>query len=403
MKNLLIFLITSAFLFTTLSVVSARYENIEDTKFGIDPALSSEVNEFGLPDSIVVGIIESPSVDFNISFENWYSGMYYYQVTRYGLPSISFHYVISPNGDLVLNKNSQVEREITLEGMTSSNPIVIGLFVNDVVGLTPRLGAKVSEILLDIANNNSIPIEKIYVKDIGFVENEKRNLIMKAKDPYGTWINDFEKIKEAIKGKYLPTEKEYKLELAGDPQFPTGPLEVNEEFEVKLKIRNTGNNPIYAGSSGEFLLSLLDKEDKSRFYINDVWLSQTQARLMADGEILKIGEEKEFVFIGKTPLDIGKISENFELVNISGKKYSDKQIKIEVELEKTSRKIVEVLETETGYLRVREKADFSSNEVERISPGDRFFVLDSTSGFYNIDLGNDQKGWVYSKYVKSIQ
>lgn len=403
MNKLLIFTITTFLFIFTSNVAFARYEKIDDTKFGIDPTISSEVNEFSLPDSIVITIIEPPLKDFNVSFENWYSGMYYYQVTRYGLPSISFHYVISPNGELVSNKNSQPERKISIEGSNLNNPIVVGLFVNNEVGLTPKLNAKVSEILIDLSNNNSIPAEKIFIKDVDFIENENRNLIIKIKDPFGTWVSDFEKIKEKVKENYLPVEKEYKIELVGEPVLPNEPLEVNELFEVKFNIKNTGNNVIYAGSSGEFLLSLIDKKDKSRFYVNNVWVSQTQARLMKDGDILKIGEEKQYIFKGKTPLDIGKISENFELVNILSRTYSDKQIKIEVELEKTDKKIIEVLDTETGYLRVREKGDFSSDEVERISPGDRFFVLDFVSGFYHIDLGEGKDGWVYAKYVKSIQ
>ena len=392
---------------TGIVAVWGRYEEIEDTDLGIDGALLGEIEEFRMPESIVVGIVEPPSNDFSVNFQNWYLGTAYYQITRYGTPAINFHYVISPEGELITNKNSLPERAIAVDGAELVNPIVVGLFVGDENGIRPKLRAKLEEILLNLANQNSIEAEKIYIKSLSFQETPSRSLVMKANDPYGTWRLDFEKIKEGIALNYAPSEKSYRVEIIGELKLPKDLIEVNEEFEASLKVKNTGENVIYAGSGGEFFMTLKqsnkDKQDKSRFYINELWVSQTQAKLMAEGEVLRPGEEKEYIFKGRAPLEVGKVSEIFELVDATGKKLSDTPLTIAIDLEKTSGKIIEILETETGYLRVRETADFVSKEVDRVSPGDRFFVLQSNSGFFQIDLGSDKKGWVYSKYVKSIQ
>jgi hypothetical protein len=399
-------LLTTFFIFTFAGiVVFARYDTIDDTKLGIDEQLSGEITEFGMPDSIVVGLVYPPGDDFNIDFKTWYNGIYYYQVTRFGMPSISFHYVISPQGELITNKNSLSERKLNVKGVVDSeSPILIGLFVeNDQMGLNPRIQEKLGEIVLNIANQNAISMEKIFIKDLKFGESEQRNLIISASDTFGTWGSDMQKLKDAIKDKYVPAIKEYKVEIVGEPILPTEQIEVSSEFEVRIKVKNTGKEIIYGGSRGEFLMSLSGESEKSKFFINDIWASQTQVRLMKDGEIIKPNEEKEYIFKAKSPLEFGNVSENFDLVSTSSVKLSTAPIVIKVNIKKPEGTIIEVLETETGYLRVRENADFNSDEVERISPGERYFVIESQNGFHHIDLGNGKKGWVYSKYVKSIQ
>lgn len=403
--NSKILIISFLVFLSSISFVYARYDIVEDTKLGIDEELSGEISDFNVPDSIVLGLVYPPSDDFSVNFKTWYNGLHYYQTTRYGMPSISFHYVISPQGELITNKNSLSERKIDIRGVADTqNSVIVGLFVeNNQIGINPRIQEKMGEILLTIANQNAIPMDKIFIKDIEFEESQQRTLILNAKDSFGTWNNDLQKIKESIKDKYAPATKEYKVEVIGEAIVPIEELEVNKEFESKIKIKNTGKEIIYGGSRGEFLLSLAGEKDKSKFFINDVWASQTQVKLMKDGDILKPGEEKEYTFKAKTPLEFGQISEDFDLENTNSVKISSKPITIKVNIKKPEGSIIEVLETETGYLRVRENADFNSEEVERVSPGERYFVIKSENGFYHIDLGNGKNGWVYSKYVKSIQ
>jgi hypothetical protein len=70
-------------------------------------------------------------------------------------------------------------------------------------------------------------------------------------------------------------------------------------------------------------------------------------------------------------------------------------------------KKVEILDTPTGFLRVREEASTASSEIGRVEPGDQFSVLDSklVSGvtWYKIAFTETQDGWISGQYAKKIE
>jgi len=64
---------------------------------------------------------------------------------------------------------------------------------------------------------------------------------------------------------------------------------------------------------------------------------------------------------------------------------------------------VEILSTPTGWLRVRQDATTSSTEIAKVNPGDQFPYLDSQSGWYQIQLDDDQEGWISGTYAELYQ
>ncbi len=68
---------------------------------------------------------------------------------------------------------------------------------------------------------------------------------------------------------------------------------------------------------------------------------------------------------------------------------------------------VEVLDTPTGFLRVREEPSTSSSEVGRAKLGDRFSVLDVRDvggvSWYKIAFTETQDGWISGQYAKKIE
>ncbi|MBI4153600.1 PEGA domain-containing protein [Candidatus Woesebacteria bacterium] len=70
--------------------------------------------------------------------------------------------------------------------------------------------------------------------------------------------------------------------------------------------------------------------------------------------------------------------------------------------------LVEILPTDTGFLRVREKPGPAGAEVAQVKPGQRFLFLeeDAETGWYKIEYEKGKEGWVsntYSKKVEGIQ
>jgi hypothetical protein len=61
---------------------------------------------------------------------------------------------------------------------------------------------------------------------------------------------------------------------------------------------------------------------------------------------------------------------------------------------------VVILDTPTGFLRVRDSASLGGNEVIQVKPGEIYPIISEQSGWYQIQLPNNKQGWVNASYVK---
>lgn len=59
-----------------------------------------------------------------------------------------------------------------------------------------------------------------------------------------------------------------------------------------------------------------------------------------------------------------------------------------------------ILETPTGFLRVRDDASLNAAEIGRVLPDATFSLLDEKDGWYEIKLPNGTTGWVSNQYAK---
>lgn len=59
-----------------------------------------------------------------------------------------------------------------------------------------------------------------------------------------------------------------------------------------------------------------------------------------------------------------------------------------------------ILDTPTGFLRVRKDPSVNGAEVGRVNPDDTFDLIDEQTGWYKIKLKNDVEGWVSSQYAR---
>ncbi len=60
---------------------------------------------------------------------------------------------------------------------------------------------------------------------------------------------------------------------------------------------------------------------------------------------------------------------------------------------------IRILQTPTGFLRVREEPSISSAEVGRVSPGQTFEILEENNGWLKIKLENNS-GWISNQYAQ---
>lgn len=65
----------------------------------------------------------------------------------------------------------------------------------------------------------------------------------------------------------------------------------------------------------------------------------------------------------------------------------------------TTQKVV-ILNTPTGFLRVRKESAIASLEIDRVLPGETHELVDEKNGWFKIKLQNGKIGWISSQYAK---
>lgn len=61
---------------------------------------------------------------------------------------------------------------------------------------------------------------------------------------------------------------------------------------------------------------------------------------------------------------------------------------------------VTILQTPTGFLRVRDEPSLSGTEIAKVAPGDEFDLIDEKSGWFKIKLKDGKLGWISSQYAQ---
>ncbi len=59
-----------------------------------------------------------------------------------------------------------------------------------------------------------------------------------------------------------------------------------------------------------------------------------------------------------------------------------------------------ILNTPTGFLRVREEASIASKEITQVKPGESYNLLEEKTGWYKIKVNDKTSGWISSQYAK---
>jgi hypothetical protein len=59
-----------------------------------------------------------------------------------------------------------------------------------------------------------------------------------------------------------------------------------------------------------------------------------------------------------------------------------------------------ILQTPTGFLRVRDQASLNGAEIDQVKPGETYQLLNEQTNWYQIKLVNGKTGWISSQYAE---
>lgn len=370
-------------------------------EIGFPANINNEDVEFGLPDGIVIVPVYMKSDEY-ISFEEFYKGLYFYTTDVLGFKDIPFHYVVSQNGLIYKGVSLGDERRIDVAGFDKPKIYIAYLTEQNSLRFSNQSVKPLTDLMLQIANNNSISPDNISVSEFSFIRSvEQGTVTIQKRNAVGVWNTSIASMIPVVKSAYSPKAKQYSVNIDA-VELPAEQVNAGETISVSLTISNNGQTGIYGGTDNEIIATKSDGGN-SQFFLNNAWLSRSQFPLLNLGENLMPGQETSITIQLRVPLIIGEISEQFRITNIRGEQVNSNIFEIKLNVQSAGRRIVEIGPTETGNLNVRDQASSVSNIITQVSTGQRFFLLeDAGNGWIKIEIDQQTSGWVAGWYLRYL-
>lgn len=65
-------------------------------------------------------------------------------------------------------------------------------------------------------------------------------------------------------------------------------------------------------------------------------------------------------------------------------------------------RMVEILQTPTGFLRVRSGANTGSTEIGRVDTGEKLYLLEEVGSWYKVRMSDSKEGYISASYAKKL-
>jgi hypothetical protein len=372
--------------------VKAQVEIANPEQLNLDLTLIREDTNYNIPRKIVIAPVFYSNTD--LSEDEIYRDTYFFTVDKLGFNDIPFHYLVGEDGKVFKGNSGADERRVRVEGI-GEDMVLIGYMTPKNSGnFSTKAQQSLVQLAAEIANKNNINPSNISTNGIKFVRNQATRTVTIAQDNlFGNWQSTTESIKNQVVTLFNPIPKNYKLGISS-VNLPTEGVNPGDQVTISINLNNVSPNGMYAGTDSEILISKTDSS-RSNFFLNNIWVSNSQVSIMKEGDILLPFQQKTFEFNIRVPLFVGEVAETFELRTVDGRKIEANAFEVKINVNRTDKPIVEILSTETGTLNVRSEPSSVGSVLSQVSPGERFFVTnDAGNGWLEIDLGNDQRGWI---------
>jgi hypothetical protein len=404
-KLLILINVAAGLVWLTTPVHGQSIEIVSPTQANIDLTILQQDNSYSLPTSIVITPLTVPQLPTNISSRDWVRGLYYYTVAnanRPGFTDIPFHYLITSDGEIYQGNQGGDERKINIEGQGDAAIVIAYLTSSRQISFDQRVEEPLSQLLLQLANKNAVPFDRVRVIGTKLQRNDtEKNIKLVKTDLLGVWNTSLTGIVNKVKAQYKPQPKQYKLEVVG-VELPAEQVTPGQTVTGKLKVKNSGQFGIYSGTGNELLGTTLARQ--SQFYVRGTWVTTTQFDLMPADAVLMPGQEASYEFKLYVPLFFGQRQEDFEVRTVNGGTIANSRFKVTLNVKRPTGTIVQVKPTNTGWLRVRSTpSGVQNNEIGRVYAGERYFqIQDAGNGYVKIRLPDGKEGWVSKQYLTYI-
>lgn len=372
------------------------YTLIERESLKLDESLYVKDQElYAFPEKILLNRIVSPNEEFKASSEAWIDLLYYHFITRLQFADLPYNYLIDRNGDIYQGRAGW-EGSIP-ELAVQEGAILVGYLSNG-SDITAPADKAFKELVESLSFKYGIKADGVEVVDLQIATKEEGKL---SKLSYEPSISIFAEEMEGRISSYKYSEKDNITINAGvsDVVVPES-VNAGEKFEVSLKVENSGETPWFTVNDFIYVATASGKD--SQFAVNGEWDSfDTPTHI--EGKTIFPGDTQEVKFNMKAPFFPGEYSETFGIKRLDDSTViGGTSFEVKVKVDKGDLKLVEILDTETGALKVRGTPSYSGAEVAQVPSGSIYIFTESQNGWYKIQYEEGKEGWVLGRYVKEL-
>jgi hypothetical protein len=387
--------ITCLFFFL-LGVSSTRINAIEIQKrdnLKIDETLSIQSEIYSYPQKIYISQLSGFNKNLSDKPEEWVKFLYYYSVTRLGLNDIPYNYLIDRSGKIYEGAKGGDGINPGLEG--GNNVILIGI-MDDNQALSPRLSSSLNVLVEDLSYKYGIKSDSWDFVELKLTKNENAVSFLTSSTSQSSIRNSITSSLAEVN--WSDTEH---LEYKGSIQSVEYPkeVEIGSRFDVKVKIKNE-NDFTWFGDQSYIYISTIDSVE-SPHSINQLWESFSKPTHIQNATI-KPGEIGEVVFQMDAKSIPGEYKQSFYFTKSQDYVVDGTRFDVEFKIVKGSKKLIQLVSPEYGYVNIRECRWYSCKVLEVADDGQVYITTGKEEGWYIVQFGEGKTGWVYQKYAKEI-
>jgi hypothetical protein len=397
-------LVISAFCVIMINAPAVSAQVIERDSLVLDENLSDQQsNTYAPVQKVALTRITAPSGMQYGDSESWIQGLYYYSITKLGFADIPFNYIVTWQGDVYQVKGGgmDVAPLISAESVEEFGNVVLVAYFDNNQEATNTGKKALGDVVSELVSIYRLDKEAVISVDSLLVSGEavlSSLALSESADQY--WNGVVGEVRTGV----VIDETKGEEELAGsvvDVSYPEE-ADAGDDMIITVKIKNEGTRPWYNTGEHAVYIATSDPRDReSSLYVSDKWASFTRVVASTEDWVLP-GEEGSFAFEINTPLLSGEIEESFELLSLPDVWIEGTQFTVSFTVTAGDYDLVEILDTETGYLNVRDCPSQGCNEIGKVVPGEVYVQLDYQEAWYQIRLDDGTSGWVYGKYVKAL-
>lgn len=375
----------------------------DEQELDVSLANSSTI-QYLQPTKIIISRVQTKSEDLASDSSKWVDALYYYSITRQGFADIPYNYLVDRNGKIYQGRGGWAG---AVPELTVPQGVVLIGYLSNGTDITYEASGSMSGLISNISKTFGISSNNVQVAQLNYIKQPVDE--QKLDGPYigkistliinDNFASNITRVLATTAFYSTKSEANYVAEikeLVYDKEVKAG-----EKIKVSFKLVNKNDFPWFTDQ--DYIYVTTSNGKSSQFAVNGVWDTFSKPTSITDKTILP-GEEVSMSFEMQSGLGpVEESVESFKVISEPNQEISNSSLEIRFKTTKGDKPVVKILPTGSSVLSVRNCGYVECAVIGYVDVGAYYEFLEaSDSGWYKIKFGNNEVGWVGSKYAEKI-